>query len=136
MGVLIFIMDETLRKKSQVSWIFTGSLCNIRVLTSVACIEIKNDEPLAGTVVWGVSFGGVATQFQTAVARRADEAGDIAQSFVVTGWNLAIALAGIVGGVMLETVGERWLPAVLLVLLLATLVVVLRQPRAWAPIAH
>lgn len=91
---------------------------------------------LIGTVVWGVSFGGVATQFQTAVARRADEAGDIAQSFVVTGWNLAIALAGIVGGVMLETVGERWLPAVLLVLLLATLVVVLRQPRAWAPIAH
>ena len=91
---------------------------------------------VAGTVVWGVSFGGVATQFQTAVARRADEAGDIAQSFVVTGWNLAIALAGILGGVMLETVGERWLPAVLLVLLLATLVVVLRQPRAWGPIAH
>lgn len=89
-----------------------------------------------GTVVWGVSFGGVATQFQTAVARRADEAGDIAQSFVVTGWNLAIALAGILGGVMLETVGERWLPAVLLVLLLATLMVVLRQPRAWAPITH
>lgn len=44
MGVLIFIMDETLRKKFQVSWIFTGSLCNIRVLTIVACIEIKNDE--------------------------------------------------------------------------------------------
>lgn len=91
---------------------------------------------VAGTVVWGISFGGVATQFQTAVARRADEAGDIAQSFVVTGWNLAIALAGILGGVMLETVGERWLPAILLVLLLATLVVVLRQPRAWEPIAH
>ncbi len=91
---------------------------------------------LIGTVVWGVSFGGVATQFQTAVARRADEAGDIAQSFVVTGWNLAIALAGVLGGVMLETVGERWLPAVLLVLLLATLMVVLRQPRAWAPTGH
>jgi len=89
-----------------------------------------------GTVVWGISFGGVPTLFQTAVARRADEAGDIAQSFVVTGWNLAIALAGILGGVMLETVGERWLPAVLLVLLLATLMVVLRQPRAWAPITH
>jgi len=37
---------------------------------------------------------------------------------------------------MLETVGERWLPAVLLVLLLATLMVVLRQPRAWAPTGH
>lgn len=89
-----------------------------------------------GTVVWGVAFGGVATQFQTAVARRAGVAGDIAQSFVVTGWNLAIAIGGVVGGVMLETLGERWLPGMLLVLLVMTLAVVLRRPRAWAPAVH
>lgn len=89
-----------------------------------------------GTVVWGVAFGGVATQFQTAVARRAGVAGDIAQSFVVTGWNLAIAIGGVVGGVMLETLGERWLPAVLLMLLVMTLAVVLRRPRAWAAAEH
>lgn len=91
---------------------------------------------VAGTVVWGVAFGGVATQFQTAVARRAGEAADIAQSFVVTGWNLAIALGGIAGGLMLETVGERWLPMVLLLLLAATLAVVLRQRQAWLPAVH
>ncbi|MCC7634170.1 MFS transporter [Stenotrophomonas rhizophila] len=89
-----------------------------------------------GTLAWGVAFGGVATQFQTAVARRAGAAGDIAQSFVVTGWNLAIALGGVVGGVMLETLGERWLPGVLLVLLAATLVVVMRRPAAWAAAAN
>lgn len=89
-----------------------------------------------GTVLWGVAFGGVATQFQTAVARRARAAGDIAQSFVVTGWNLAIAIGGVVGGVMLETLGERWLPGVLLVLLVMTLMVVVRRPRAWAPAVH
>ncbi|MCF7751250.1 MFS transporter [Bacillus subtilis subsp. subtilis] len=86
-----------------------------------------------GTVMWGMAFGGVPTLFQTAVARRAGVAGDIAQSFVVTGWNLAIAIAGVVGGVMLETWGERWLPGVVLALLAATLVVVLRRPGAWAP---
>lgn len=88
-----------------------------------------------GTVVWGMAFGGVPTLFQTAVARRAGVAGDIAQSFVVTGWNLAIAIAGVVGGVMLETWGERWLPAVVLALLATTLVVVMRRPGAWAPSA-
>ncbi|WP_411849722.1 MFS transporter [Stenotrophomonas sp. LGBM10] len=88
---------------------------------------------VAATVVWGLAFGGVATQFQTAVARRAGEAADIAQSFVVTGWNLAIALGGLAGGVMLETVGERWLPVALLAVLVAALAVVLRQPRAWQP---
>jgi predicted MFS family arabinose efflux permease len=86
-----------------------------------------------GTVVWGMAFGGVPTLFQTAVARRAGVAGDIAQSFVVTGWNLAIAIAGVVGGVMLETWGERWLPGVVLVLLVATVLLVLRRPGAWAP---
>ncbi|MGA6151004.1 MFS transporter [Stenotrophomonas sp. NPDC077461] len=89
---------------------------------------------VAATVVWGLAFGGVATQFQTAVARRAGEAADIAQSFVVTGWNLAIALGGVAGGVMLETVGERWLPVALLAMLVAALAVVLRQPRAWQPV--
>ncbi|HBS62828.1 MAG TPA: MFS transporter [Stenotrophomonas sp.] len=89
---------------------------------------------VAATVVWGLAFGGVATQFQTAVARRAGEAADIAQSFVVTGWNLAIALGGVAGGVMLETVGERWLPVALLAVLVAALAVVLRQPRAWQPV--
>jgi len=89
---------------------------------------------VVATVVWGVSFGGVPTQFQTAVARRGGEAADIAQSFVVTGWNLAIALGGIAGGVMLETLGERWLPALLVLLLAATLAVVLRQPQAWEPV--
>ncbi|MEG2803050.1 MFS transporter [Stenotrophomonas sp.] len=87
---------------------------------------------VAATVMWGLAFGGAPTQFQTAVARRAGAAGDIAQSFVVTGWNLAIALGGVAGGVMLETLGERWLPAVLLALLAAALVLVWRRPAAWA----
>ncbi len=91
---------------------------------------------LVGTVVWGVAFGGVPTLFQTAVARRAGVAGDIAQSFVVTGWNLAIAIGGVVGGVILETLGERWLPGVLLAVLVMTLAVVVQRPRAWAAAVH
>ncbi|WP_433925470.1 MFS transporter [Stenotrophomonas nematodicola] len=101
---------------------------------ALACWPGSSAVLVAATVVWGLAFGGVATQFQTAVARRAGEAADIAQSFVVTGWNLAIALGGVAGGVMLETVGERWLPVALLAVLVAALAVVLRQPRAWQPV--
>lgn len=101
---------------------------------ALACRPGSPTVLVAATVVWGLAFGGVATQFQTAVARRAGEAADIAQSFVVTGWNLAIALGGVAGGVMLETVGERWLPVALLAVLVAALAVVLRQPRAWQPV--
>lgn len=101
---------------------------------ALACWPGSPTVLVAATVVWGLAFGGVATQFQTAVARRAGEAADIAQSFVVTGWNLAIALGGVAGGVMLETVGERWLPVALLAVLVAALAVVLRQPRAWQPV--
>ncbi|CTP82666.1 putative membrane protein [Xanthomonas translucens pv. phlei] len=48
--------------------------------------------------VWGLAFGGCATLFQTAIARRAGDAADLAQSLVVTGWNLAIAGGGVLGG--------------------------------------
>lgn len=52
--------------------------------------------------LWGLAFGGAATLFQTAIARQAGNAGDLAQSMVVTGWNLAIAGGGILGGLLLH----------------------------------
>jgi predicted MFS family arabinose efflux permease len=113
--------------------VVASTLGFIAAALALACWPGSPTMLVAATVVWGLAFGGVATQFQTAVARRAGEAADIAQSFVVTGWNLAIALGGVAGGVMLETVGERWLPVAPLVVLVAALAVVLRQPRAWQP---
>src|SRR5690606_35315551 len=57
----------------------------------------------ASVAVWGLAFGGSATLFQTALAKTAGEATDVAQSMMVTVWNIAIAGGGIVGGILLET---------------------------------
>ncbi|MGQ3673037.1 MFS transporter [Xanthobacter sp. TB0136] len=79
---------------------------------------------------WGLAFGGVATLFQTALAKTAGEAADIAQSMLVTAWNMAIAGGGIVGGLLLERLGAGAFAPALLGLLAATLVVV------WAARQH
>lgn len=69
---------------------------------------------------WGVAFGGSATLFQTALAKVAGSAADVAQSMLVTAWNLAIAGGAIVGGVLLERVGAgAFAPALVALLALA-----------------
>ncbi|WP_043742225.1 MFS transporter [Novispirillum itersonii] len=74
--------------------------------------------------VWGLSFGGAATLFQTALARASGDAADVAQSMLVTVWNVAIAGGGLAGGLLLETVGAATFPVALLGLLVPALTVV------------
>ncbi|MGO3711294.1 MFS transporter [Alcaligenes aquatilis] len=73
--------------------------------------------------VWGLAFGGSATLFQTALAKTAGDATDVAQSMMVTVWNIAIAGGGIVGGILLETFSVSAFPWSVLVLLVAALAV-------------
>lgn len=80
--------------------------------------------------IWGMAFGGAATLFQTALARVAGDAADVAQSMLVTAWNTAIAGGGLIGGVLLDRLGVGAFAPALLVLLAATLVV------AWAARTH
>ncbi|WMJ67654.1 MFS transporter [Stenotrophomonas sp. 24(2023)] len=86
----------------------------------------------AAVVLWGLAFGGTATLFQTALARRAGAAADLAQSMLVTGWNLAIAAGGVLGGLLLQLQGAAMLAPAVLVLLLACAVWLAGRPRAWA----
>jgi predicted MFS family arabinose efflux permease len=60
---------------------------------------------IAGIVVWGLSFGGAATQLQTASADAAGDGVDLANAMITTVWNSAIAAGGIVGGILLDTSG-------------------------------
>lgn len=76
---------------------------------------------------WGLAFGGAATLFQTAMAKAAAPATDVAQSMLVTAWNTAIAGGGILGGVLLEQLGVSAFAPVVLVLLVASFWVVLRS---------
>lgn len=90
-------------------------------------LGVMGNEPVAvyaAIGAWGLAFGGAATLFQTAIAQTAGEAADVAQSMLVTAWNMAIAGGGIIGGLLLDHVGVGAFSPVLLVLLLATLVVV------------
>ena len=73
---------------------------------------------------WGLAFGGAATLFQTALDKAGGEAADVAQSMLVTAWNIAIAGGGVIGGLLLETLGVRAFPPALLALLVPTLLVV------------
>ena len=78
----------------------------------------------AAVGAWGLAFGGAATLFQTALAKTVKDAADVAQSMLVTAWNMAIAGGGIIGGVLLDTFGIAAFSPALLVLLTATLVVI------------
>lgn len=64
--------------------------------------------------LWGLTFGGAPTLLQTACADAAGEGGDVAQSMLVTVWNSAIALGGVIGGLLLSGAGaEAFVPVVL-----------------------
>jgi predicted MFS family arabinose efflux permease len=78
----------------------------------------------AAVAAWGLAFGGVPTLFQTALANTAGEAADVAQSMLVTAWNLAIAGGGVAGGLLLAQFGGWAFPPAVLMLLLVTLLVV------------
>jgi predicted MFS family arabinose efflux permease len=99
------------------------------VLFAIAALVLgaAADAPVlvhAAVGIWGLAFGGAATLFQTALAKQAGEAADLAQSMLVTVWNLAIAGGGIIGGLLLNGVGVRAFAPALLMLLLAALGVI------------
>lgn len=89
-----------------------------------------------GVLIWGFAFGGAATLFQTASTQAAGKAADVAQSMVVTAWNIAIAGGGLAGGYLLETLGAGTLPWSLCILLVPCLFVVLMARRHGFPSAR
>ncbi|MEF3100897.1 MFS transporter [Raoultella terrigena] len=114
-GVLI---DRYLRRLTLASTLLFGA--------AALTLGMAGGDPVAvyaAVGAWGLAFGGAATLFQTALARSAGDAADIAQSMLVTAWNAAIASGGIVGGVLLDRFGVGAFSPALLVLLLATLLV-------------
>ena len=99
----------------------------ILFLMAMLILGLGRSEPMAiysGVTVWGLAFGGVATLFQTASAKAARSGADVAQSMIVTVWNLAIAGGGIVGGLILGELGSVALVWSLLPLLTASFFIV------------
>lgn len=124
-GVLI---DRRLRELTLLSTVLFA--------VSAAVLWIWSDGPAviyAAATVWGLAFGGCATLFQTASAKTAGPAADLAQSMLVTTWNTAIAGGGLIGGLLLDGVGVGAFAPSLLVLLIASLIVTLAARRHGFP---
>lgn len=94
-------------------------------VTAVA-LGIGSHQPVIvylSVALWGLTFGGAATLLQTALAEAAGESADVAQSMLVTAWNLAIGGGGLLGGILLETLGVHSFPWTLLILMLLAFVI-------------
>ncbi|MFG2592227.1 MFS transporter [Streptomyces sp. NPDC048438] len=88
---------------------------------------------LLAVVLWGLAFGGSATQLQTAVGEAARENADAANAMLTTSFNLAIFAGGAVGALVVDGVGARALPAWMIALALVALVAVGFGRRAAFP---
>ncbi|WP_445995926.1 MFS transporter [Okibacterium fritillariae] len=94
---------------------------------AVLVLGLATSAPVAiiiSIAAWGVAFGGSGSLQQTALTNASGTAVDAAQSVLVTGLNLGIAVGGILGGLVLTGIGAGALPFATLALLVVVLVIV------------
>lgn len=106
LGILItgIFIDKALRKLTLVSLVgFSFAAILMGFFNSQIWLII------VGIILWGVTFGGAPTLLQTALADTAGDHVDVAQSMLVTVFNLAVAGGGIAGGILLKKMGIDWL---------------------------
>ncbi|WP_259780340.1 MFS transporter [Aestuariispira ectoiniformans] len=123
------VIDRWLRQLVLASVMFFGLAMLALGLWGDAAILV-----FAAIALWGLAFGGVPTLFQTACAKAAGEAADVAQSMMVTVWNMATAAGGLVGGLLLESQGAASFPWAALVLLLPVLLTIWRAKSHGFPV--
>jgi predicted MFS family arabinose efflux permease len=56
---------------------------------------------IAATVLWGLTFGGASAQLQAALTTTGGNDSDVANSFLPVAFNIAIFVAGILGGALM-----------------------------------
>ncbi|MFB8001514.1 MFS transporter [Nocardia sp. NPDC056000] len=107
------------------------TLVSLGVFAAAAIVlAIAGGSPVAaiiGIIAWGLAFGGAPTLLQTAIGRAAGPEADLAQSMLVTVFNLAVAGGGLLGGILLQSNGTQSLPIAAAVAALAALVVAARR---------
>ncbi|NUS73770.1 MAG: MFS transporter [Corynebacteriales bacterium] len=97
------------------------------VIGAVGALALFHEQPIlvyAAVAMWGLGWGGIPTLLQTAVADAAKHAADTAQAVLVTLWNVAMALGGIIGGVLLAGLDTMALPWSVIAILVPTLAIV------------
>jgi predicted MFS family arabinose efflux permease len=78
-----------------------------------------------GIALWGIAFGGAATQLLTAISNASGENADIANSLLGVAFNLAIFTAGVLGAVLITAAGGLAPPFAMVTVSLIALAVAL-----------
>lgn len=130
MGIWITgrLVDHHLRRAVLIS---LGSFALISLL--LALFRFSAAGLYAAVFIWGLSFGGAATLLQTALADAAGDSADAALSMNVVVWNCAIAGAGVLGGLLLDSLGVSSFPWALLGLLLIAFIIASTARRQGFP---
>ena len=107
-----------------------GSLAAFGVAAALLSCAVASPTALVlAVLLWGLSFGGAATQLQTAAGDAAGNGVDLANAMITTVWNAAIAAGGLLGGVMLSHLGVSSLPPTAGILVTVAFAVVLQGHR-------
>ncbi|MBD8678910.1 MFS transporter [Sphingomonas sp. CFBP 13720] len=116
------LVDRHLRPLTLLSLAgFAGSALLLSVVTQSPMLV------LAGIVTWGLTFGGAPTLLQTALADAAGDNADVAQSILVTVFNLAIAVGSVLGGIVVGQGHANLLPYAMLTCGAAALIAALMK---------
>lgn len=108
------------------------------IIAGAILLAAQGSVPFAvlALVLWGIGFGGSATQLQTAAGGAAGENADVVIAMVATCFNLGIFVAGIVGAVFVDGIGARAIPVAMIILAAIALTAVGAGRRAAFPLGR
>ncbi|WP_240694583.1 MFS transporter [Cryobacterium sp. SO1] len=118
------LIDRSLRRLTVLStaaFIVAGAL----LLALPASLPVT----IVAVALWGVAFGGAATQLQTAIGDAAGESVDVANAMLTTVFNLAIFGGGAIGALLVDGSGPAALPIAMIALSAVALVIVILGRR-------
>ncbi|MFD5865239.1 MFS transporter [Agromyces sp. NPDC127015] len=132
-GVLVSgaLVDRHLRAMVLIAAVALGA-----AMIAIGCLAAQPIAVYAAVALWGIAYGGAPTLLQSAPARIAGSAADVAQSMVVATWNGSIAAGAFIGGIVLEAAGVAALPWVALVLVAVAALIASTSRAAFAPLRH
>ena len=102
--------------------------CLVAFTVAGVVLVVGHQSPVAiysAISVWGLTFGGASPQLQRPLSAVSGDDADVANSFLPVAFNLAIFAAGILGAVVLTTLGGLFLPVTISVFGVVGLLVVL-----------
>lgn len=123
------LIDRSLRHLALIStamFIIAGAL--------LLALPTSAPATIAAIALWGIAFGGSATQLQTAMGNAAGESVDVANAMLTTAFNLAIFGGGAAGAILVDGIGPAAIPIAMIALsAIALLTVALGRRTAFPP---